>query len=103
MSRTFILQGSVMTKAFGFIDVASMNSLDAISVLVFGYLTASHIYPALAKRGIKLATTYKFAICSGLGALAMVWALIVEQIIHRAYQKDSRQISVLWHTIKAYC
>jgi POT family proton-dependent oligopeptide transporter len=56
-----------------------MNSLDAISVLVFGYLTASHIYPALAKRGIKLATTYKFAIGSSLGGeLAIVWALIVE-------------------------
>jgi hypothetical protein len=96
MPTTFILQGSVMTKAFGFIDVASMNSLDAISVLVFGYLTASHIYPALAKRGIKLATTHKFAIGSSLGALAMVWALIVEQMIHRAYHKDGRQICVLW-------
>jgi POT family proton-dependent oligopeptide transporter len=84
-----------MIKAFGFIDVASMNSLDAISVLVFGYLTASHIYPALAKRGIKLATTYKFAIGSSLGALVIVWALIGEQMIHHAYQKDGRQTSVL--------
>jgi POT family proton-dependent oligopeptide transporter len=77
MPTTFIVQGMVMTKAFGFVDVASMNSLDACSVLLFGYLTATYIYPALASRGIKIPTTYKFAIGSGLGALAIVWALFV--------------------------
>jgi POT family proton-dependent oligopeptide transporter len=86
----------VMTKAFGFVDVASMNSLDACSVLFFGYLTSSYIYPALASRGIKLPTTYKFAIGSGLGALAIVWALFVEHKIHRAYQADGSQLCVLW-------
>lgn len=96
MPTTFVVQGTVMTKAFGFIDVATMNSLDAISVLVFGYLTASHIYPALAKRGIKLATTHKFALGSTLGALAIVWALVVEQIIHRTYQDKGIPVCVLW-------
>jgi POT family proton-dependent oligopeptide transporter len=38
MPTTFIVQGTVMRKAFGFIDVATMNSLDAVSVLFFGKL-----------------------------------------------------------------
>lgn len=96
MPTTFIVQGAVMTKAFGFIDVASMNSLDALSVLFFGTITSSYIYPGLASRGIKLPTTYKFAIGSGLGALAICWALVVEKMIHDAYEKDGSQICVLW-------
>ncbi|CAJ1967142.1 unnamed protein product [Cylindrotheca closterium] len=96
MPTTFIVQGAVMTKAFGFIDVASMNSLDAISVLFFGSITSTYIYPYLASRGIKLPTTYKFAIGSGLGALGMCWALVVERMIHAAYEKDGSQICVLW-------
>jgi POT family proton-dependent oligopeptide transporter len=96
MPTTFIVQGTVMTKAFGFVDVASMNSLDATSVLFFGYLTASHIYPALAKRDIKIPTTYKFAMGSFLGALAILWAIFVEHKIHAAYQTNKSQICVLW-------
>lgn len=38
MATTFIVQGTVMKKAFGFIDAASMNNADAISVLVMGYV-----------------------------------------------------------------
>lgn len=96
MPTTFIVQGAVMTKAFGIIDVASMNSLDALSVLVFGSMTASYVYPKLAERGVKLPTTYKFAIGSGLGALAICWSLVVEHMIHAAYEKDGSRICVLW-------
>ena len=64
MPTTFIVQGSVMSKAFGVVDVASMNSLDTISVLFFGSITANYLFPYLAKRGIKIPTTYKFAIGS---------------------------------------
>jgi len=96
MPTTFIVQGTVMSKAFGFIDAATINGLDALSVLVFGYITGSYIYPALAKRGIKLPTTYKFAIGSVLGACAISWSLVVEFMIHRAYNKDGSQICVLW-------
>ena len=96
MPTTFIVQGAVMTKAFGFIDVASMNSLDAFSVLFFGAITSSYIYPGLASRGVKVPTTYKFAIGSGLGALAICWALVVERMIHAAYERDGGQICVLW-------
>ena len=96
MPTTFIVQGMVMTKAFGIFDVASMNSLDACSVLFFGYITASYIYPALARRGIKISTTGKFAIGSGLGALAICWALFIEHKIHQTYKTDGSQLNVLW-------
>jgi POT family proton-dependent oligopeptide transporter len=97
MPTTFILQGTVMKKAFRVVDAATMNSLDALSVLIFGYLTGSHLYPALARRGVKIPTTYKFAIGSCLGVLSILWALIVEGMIHRAYElKNGSQISVLW-------
>jgi POT family proton-dependent oligopeptide transporter len=63
---------------------------------VFGYLIGSHLYPALNRRGIKIPTTYKFAIGSCFGALSILWALWVESMIHHAYKQDERQISVLW-------
>lgn len=98
MPTTFIVQGSVMRKAWGFVDAATMNSVDAASVLVFGYLTAHHLYPALAIRNIKIPTTYKFAIGSTLAALAIVWALVVEHWIHASYDLHRSQISVLWQS-----
>jgi len=95
---TLIVQGTVMKKAFGFIDAATMNSMDAISVLVFGYLVGSHLYPWLNRRGIKIPTTYKFALGSFCGALSIMWALVVESLIHRSWQRDHVQISVLWQS-----
>ena len=96
MPTTFIVQGSVMSKAFGVLDVASMNSLDTISVLVFGSITANYIYPYLAKHGIKIPTTHKFAIGSFLGACAVAWAIVVEKMIHSAFERTGEQVSVLW-------
>jgi proton-dependent oligopeptide transporter, POT family len=104
MPTTFIVQGTVMRKAFHVVDAATMNALDALSVLVFGYLTGTYLYPALAKRNIKLATTTKFAIGSALGALAMAWALLVEHWIHASYhhhvannkETPAAAISILW-------
>jgi POT family proton-dependent oligopeptide transporter len=85
-----------MSKAFGVLDVASMNRLDTISVLVFGSITANYVYPYLAKRGIKIPTTYKFAIGSFLGACAVAWAIAVEKMIHSAFERTGEQVSVLW-------
>lgn len=97
MPTTFIVQGTVMQKACGgLLDAASMNSLDAVSVLVFGYLTAAHGYPALARRGVKIPTTHKFAAGSFLGALSLLWALYVEYRIRAAYADNSGRVSVLW-------
>jgi proton-dependent oligopeptide transporter, POT family len=100
MPTTFIVQGTVMRKAFGVIDAAAINALDAISVLTFGWITGNVIYPELAKRNIKMPTTYKFALGSFLAALAIAWSLLVEYWIHEAYHnaqpgQDAR-ISVLW-------
>eukprot|EP00977_Amphora_coffeiformis_P001021 scaffold220_cov169-Amphora_coffeaeformis.AAC.1 len=97
MPTTFIVQGTVMRKAFGFVDPATINLVDTVSVLVFGYLAGSYFYPALQKRNIKIPTTYKFAIGSFLGVLSILWALFVEAKIHHAYHyEDGRQISILW-------
>jgi proton-dependent oligopeptide transporter, POT family len=99
MPTTFICQGTVMAPAvYGLLDAASMNSLDAVSVLVFGTLIASQFYPALARRGIKMASTHKFATGSFLGALSLLWAVYVEYMIQIAYERDGRKISVLWQT-----
>mmetsp|Transcript_5519 Transcript_5519/g.10679 ORF Transcript_5519/g.10679 Transcript_5519/m.10679 type:complete len:445 (+) Transcript_5519:193-1527(+) len=96
MPTTFVVQGSVMAKAFGIFDVASMNSLDPLSVLVFGSITANTIYPYLARRGIKLATTHKFAIGSCLGACAVAWAILVEHKIHSTFERTGEHVNVLW-------
>ena len=96
MSTTFIVQGTVMQRAFGFLDAAGMNNADAISVLLFGYLIGSKLYPFLASHGIKLLTTQKFAIGSLLGASSILWALLVEHMIHRHYHHTGGKISVLW-------
>ena len=96
MATTFIVQGTVMKKAFGWIDAASMNNADAVSVLLFGYIIGAIFYPELAKRNIKIATTYKFAIGSALGAMAIGCALMVEYKIHSTYEKSQSQVGVLW-------
>lgn len=99
MATTFIVQGTVMKKGFGWIDAACMNNADAIAVLFFGRVIGSNFYPALAKRGIKIPTTYKFAIGSALGALAIAWALLVEYRIHKEYESTQESISILWQSV----
>jgi proton-dependent oligopeptide transporter, POT family len=96
MPTTFIVQGTVMSNAFGIFDVASMNTLDAVSVLFFGSLTANYLYPYLAKHDIKIPTTYKFAIGSALGSMAIGWAIFVENMIHYTYQHHGAKVNVLW-------
>jgi len=96
MATTFIIQGTVMKRAFGWIDAASMNNADAIAVLVFGHFVGSHLYPYLNRRNIKLSTTNKFALGSTLGALAIAWALFLERKIHSSYALHGKKISILW-------
>jgi len=99
MATTFIIQGTVMKRAFGWIDAASMNNADAISVLLFGHLVGSHLYPYLNRRNIKLTTTNKFALGSTLGTLAIAWALFLEHKIHKQYELDGKKISILWQAL----
>jgi len=95
MATTFIVQGSVMEN-FGIIDAPMMNNADAFSVLALGYLIGNVIYPALNRRGIKIPTTYKFAIGSSLGAVAVGCAIVTDYQIHRVYHERGEAISVLW-------
>lgn len=99
MATTFIVQGTVMEKGFGWIDAACMNNADAISVLFFGRVIGSYFYPALNRRGIKIPTTYKFAIGSTLGTLAIAWAMVVEYRIHKEYEATHGAISILWQAV----
>ena len=95
MATTFIVQGSVMTN-FGVVDAPMMNNADAVSVLAFGYIIGNIIYPALNRRGIKIPTTYKFAIGSALGAMAVGCAILTDYRIHRVYRESGEAITVLW-------
>jgi POT family proton-dependent oligopeptide transporter len=99
MATTFIIQGTVMKRAFGWIDAASMNNADAVSVLLFGHLVGSHLYPYLNRHNIKLTTTNKFALGSALGTLAIAWALFLEHKIHKQYELDGKKISILWQAL----
>lgn len=99
MATTFIVQGTVMEKVFGFIDAASMNNADALSVLFFGYVIGNVVYPFLAERDIRIPTTYKFAIGSLLGTGAIAWALVVEYMIHREYQATGQKVSIAWQAV----
>jgi POT family proton-dependent oligopeptide transporter len=99
MATTFIIQGTVMEKAFGFIDAASMNNADAISVLFFGWVVGNYLYPALARRDIRIPTTYKFAIGSALGFLAIAWALFMEYKIRSTYEATGGKVSILWQSV----
>jgi proton-dependent oligopeptide transporter, POT family len=96
MATTFVVQGTVMQKALGFIDAASMNNADAIAVLLFGYIIGNKVYPWMAEKGVKVPTTYKFAFGSFLGVLAISWSLLVEFWIHRTFHTTGNKISVLW-------
>jgi POT family proton-dependent oligopeptide transporter len=95
MATMFIVQGTVMKKAY-FIDAASMNNVDALSVLVIGSWIGAVLYPYLNKKNIRIPTTYKFAIGSFFGAMAIAWALMVEHMIHREYAATGGQVNVLW-------
>jgi proton-dependent oligopeptide transporter, POT family len=99
MATTFIVQGTVMQKAFKFVDAACMNNADAIAVLLFGHVVGDMIYPAMADRGINFPTTYKFALGSLLGALSIAWALFVEYRIRTTFEETGEKISILWQSM----
>ncbi len=95
MAMTFIVQGSVM-RNFGIVDAPMMNNADAVSVLAFGYLIGNVLYPELNRRGIKIPTTYKFAIGSGFGAWAVGCAIVTDYRIHHIYRETGEAATVLW-------
>lgn len=93
---TFMVQGAVMEPFLGFIEAPSLDILDSVSVLVAGFIVSSYLYPFLAKNNIKMATGYKFALGSAIGALAILWSLVVEKWIHEEYNRSGGKINVVW-------
>uniref|UniRef100_A0A7S0GC59 Major facilitator superfamily (MFS) profile domain-containing protein n=1 Tax=Proboscia inermis TaxID=420281 RepID=A0A7S0GC59_9STRA len=96
MATTFIIQGTVMQKAFGFVDASEMNNADTLSVLLFGNIITRLILPAFASRGIKVPTNYKFAAGTSLGALAILSSIVIEHNIKKHYFETGDKISILW-------
>jgi len=94
MTTVFIVQGNAMQPA-GFFDAAMMNNFDCISVLLFGALIGSVLYPYLLRKGITIPLTYKFAIGTGFGALSILCAIFVDYGIHSAADAGHR-ISVFF-------
>jgi proton-dependent oligopeptide transporter, POT family len=88
-----------MKRACGFIDAACMNNADAIAVLFFGSLIGDGLYPWCAARGIKIPTTYKFAIGSAFGAASILWALFVENMIQTTYAETGERVNILWQAM----
>jgi proton-dependent oligopeptide transporter, POT family len=88
-----------MKRACGFIDAACMNNADAIAVLFFGSIIGDGLYPWCAARGIKIPTTYKFAIGSALGAASILWALFVENMIQTTYAETGERVNILWQAM----
>lgn len=95
MATTFILQGTVMEN-FGVVDAPMMNNVDAFSILTMGYMIGNVLFPYLNSRGMKIPTTYKFAIGSSSGALAVGFAIMNDYRIHRTYEQSGEAITVLW-------
>jgi len=93
---TFMVQGAVMAPFLGFIEAPSINIVDSVSVLVSGYFVSSYFYPSLARNNIKLATGYKFAIGSAIGACAILWSLLIEKMIHAEYVQSGGRVNVIW-------
>jgi proton-dependent oligopeptide transporter, POT family len=99
MSTVFIIQGTAMQKAFGFIDAATMNNADAVAVLFFGYLVGSKVYPGLAERGIRIPTSYKFALGSLFGVASIGWAIFIEYKIRATYEATGDKLSIMWQAL----
>ena len=91
-----MIQGAVMRPFLGVIEAPSLNILDSLSILAFGFLVSGYLYPFLTRRNMKLDTGMKFAIGSTIGALAMIWSILLEWLIHHKYETSGEQISVLW-------
>ena len=98
LSTVFITQGEVIKPAGPF-DAALMQNFGPISVILSGVLASRVIYPALARRGIHLAISTKFAIGCLFATLAIVAALIIEYRIRAVYQATGEPISILWQTL----
>lgn len=95
MTTTFSTQGMAM-KPIGIINASFMQNADAISVLFFGFIVSTFLYPFLARKGIHIPTSYKFAIGTGCSALSIACAMIVDSQIHSEWTNSQKQVNILW-------
>lgn len=96
MGTTFNTQGMAMQTVGGFIDASFMQNADAISVLLFGFLVSTFLYPNLANKGMRIPTAYKFAIGSFFGMCSVVCAVIVDSQIAAKWNASGTQLNILW-------
>ena len=96
MITVFMVQGMAMRSA-GFVESAFMTNFNALSVLFFGFLVGTFLYPYLSRHGVHIAFTHKYAIGTCFGACAILAAIIVDYAIHSALDSgNNNQISILW-------
>ena len=98
LTTTYIVQGAVMTPAWGFVDAQTLNNMDSFSVLFHGFLVGTYLYPYLSKKQIRFSTTQKYAVGSLLGLCSIGWILIVDYAIIRQFNATGEPLSVLWQT-----
>ena len=91
----FVVQGAVMADA-GFVDAAWMQNFNPIAIIVLGAFISGKLYPYLEKSNKELDISSKFMIGTIFGALAMLWAILVDFMIISKYAKTSQAISILW-------
>ena len=98
LATVFVTQGTAMADV-GFIDASMMNNLDAISVLLFGSIMSTYLYPFLSRRyGIIIPTTIKFAIGTALAGLSVLGLIIIDYAIKTTYNTSGGTICILWQT-----
>lgn len=95
MQTTFVAQGTVM-EPVGIINAPIMVNVSFLSIVLTGLLVDSLLFPWLAKRGIRIPTTTKFAIGIFFTSLGLLTTIIIDFAIRSAYASDGRTISVLW-------
>jgi len=93
ISGIFILQGQAMQEQ-GVVNASLMGSFDSLSVLVCGFFASMWLYPYLEKHGIHFPYSYRFALGSAFGALAIVSALIVDAQIRHEWNTYGNKVNI---------
>ena len=73
-----------------------MQNFNPIAIIVLGAFISGKLYPYLEKSNKELDISSKFMIGTIFGALAMLWAILVDFMIISKYAKTSQAISILW-------
>ena len=96
MYTVMVIQGYSM-KSVWLIDEALIQFLDPVSAILVGCFVTSFLYPFLSKRGIKIPTTYKFAIATSLGLLSIGYTSVVDYLIRRSWTENGKdQVSIIY-------